>query len=98
MLSLLTAHAAPTESPAEGSQEAAVRVVADFLHEYYKAPKNIGTSYAVLAKTADSLTLQTELRDKVCNVQVVRNSEANKYGWVVQQHACGGLLRFHEKQ
>ena len=70
-----------------------MQVVAEYLQGYYKAPKSTITPLTVLAKTADSLTVQTHFRDMVCTMKVVKNADANQLGWVVQQHQCGGSLR-----
>jgi hypothetical protein len=73
--------------PVSGSPEAAVQVGADFVQLLF----GVGPDQVKVGRTSfndNAATLQLSAAVNECDLALLKNSSANKYGWIVQLHTC----------
>ena len=73
--------------PIGGTPEAAIKIGSEFLQLILGvAPGEVKVGTTSFNDNAASLQLRAS--GSVCDLELLKNASANKYGWVVQLHTC----------
>ena len=73
--------------PVSGSQEAAVQVGVEFVQLLFgTAPDQVKVGSTSFNANAASVQLRSAVNE--CDLELIKNASANKYGWIVQLHIC----------
>ena len=73
-----------------GTEYAATLAAAELLKTLYDVPaEKIATK--VVQSQGKSATIKATMPARECDLSLMKNADANKYGWVVQTHSCRGL-------
>ena len=73
-----------------GTEYAATLAAAELLKTLYDVPAE-KIAAKVVQSQGKSATVKATMPARECDLSLMKNADANKYGWVVQTHSCRGL-------